>query len=115
MAYTCAGVLQGNHAAAQKRRSILILSSSTHTNSERVPHVRTSVRGSIKTGRSPIKGLSFHWFCRPPINYGLNRLCFVSGHDFSRAVNDGTIRRALAPATPAPTSLLPSREFLGGL
>jgi hypothetical protein len=24
-----------------------------------VPHVRTSVRGLIKTGRSPIKGLSF--------------------------------------------------------
>src|ERR1700742_2217470 len=29
------------------------------TNSERVPHVRTSVRGLIKKGRSPIEGLSF--------------------------------------------------------
>jgi hypothetical protein len=28
-----------------------------------VPHVRTSVRGLIKTGRSPIKGLSFSLSC----------------------------------------------------
>jgi hypothetical protein len=43
-----------------------------HTHkSERVPHVRTSVRGVKKTGRSPIKGLSFplsqHWFSRKSV------------------------------------------------
>jgi hypothetical protein len=38
---------------------VLVIHSSTHIHSERVPHVRTSVRGLIKTGRSPIKGLCF--------------------------------------------------------
>jgi hypothetical protein len=37
------------------KRNFLEIHSSTHTNSERVPHVRTSVRGLIKTGRSPSK------------------------------------------------------------
>jgi len=37
----------------------VVLPSSPHPNSVRVPHVRTSVRRSTKTGRSPIKGLSF--------------------------------------------------------
>ena len=32
--------------------------SSPYTNSVWVPHVRTSVRGLIKTGRSPIKALT---------------------------------------------------------
>ena len=32
------------------------------TNSVRVPHVRTSVRGATKTGRTPIKALSFSLF-----------------------------------------------------
>ena len=33
--------------------------STPQTHTAGVPHVRTSVRGLIKTGRSPIKGLSF--------------------------------------------------------
>jgi hypothetical protein len=41
------------------KRSFLEIHSSTHTNSERVPHVRTSVRGLIKTGRSPSKVFLF--------------------------------------------------------
>jgi hypothetical protein len=40
-------------------KSVLVIYSSVRPSSERVPHVRTSVRGLIKTGRSPIKGLSF--------------------------------------------------------
>ena len=39
--------------------SVLVIHSFTQTNTGRVPHVRTSVRGLSKTGRSPIKGLSF--------------------------------------------------------
>ena len=37
----------------------MVIPSSPRPNSVRVPHVRTSVRGLIKTGRSPIKALSF--------------------------------------------------------
>jgi hypothetical protein len=39
-------------------RSVQRIHSYTHINSGRVPHVRTSERGLMKTGRSPIKGLS---------------------------------------------------------
>jgi hypothetical protein len=38
---------------------VLAIHTPPHTDSGRVPHVRTSVRGLSKTGRSPIKGLSF--------------------------------------------------------
>jgi hypothetical protein len=41
------------------KRKVLLIRYSIQINTERVPHVRTSVRGLIKTGRSPIKGLSF--------------------------------------------------------
>ena len=41
------------------KSSVLVTNFSAHCDSGRVPHVRTSVRGSTKTGRSPIKGLSF--------------------------------------------------------
>ena len=37
----------------------VVIHSSPPTNSVRVPLVRTSVRGLSKTGRSPIKALSF--------------------------------------------------------
>jgi hypothetical protein len=37
------------------KRSFLVIHSFTRTNSGRVPHVRTSVRGLRKTGRSPSK------------------------------------------------------------
>ena len=43
----------------------VVIHSSPHTNSVRVPHVRTSVRGLTKTGRSPIKALSFLPRCAP--------------------------------------------------
>src|SRR5271165_6484475 len=33
--------------------------------------------------------------------------CFVSGHDFSRAINDLEICRALAPASPARSQIFP--------
>ena len=36
----------------------VVIHSHPHTNSVWVPHVRTSVRGLIKTGRSPIKALT---------------------------------------------------------
>jgi peptidyl-prolyl cis-trans isomerase SurA len=50
----------GNFADPQRVTiSVLGLRFSAHANSERVPHVRTSVRGLGKLGRSPIKGLSF--------------------------------------------------------
>jgi hypothetical protein len=38
---------------------VLAIHTPPHTDSGRVPHVHTSVRGLSKTGRSPIKGLSF--------------------------------------------------------
>jgi hypothetical protein len=38
--------------------SVLVIQLFLHTNSERVPHVRTSVRGLRKLGRSPLQGLS---------------------------------------------------------
>ena len=40
----------------------VVIHSSPHTDSVWVPRVRTSVRGSTKTGRSPIKALSFSLF-----------------------------------------------------
>ena len=42
-----------------KMKRGVVIHSSPPTHSVRVPHVRTSVRGIRKTGRSPIKALSF--------------------------------------------------------
>jgi hypothetical protein len=46
------------------KRIVLTIHSFARTNSERVPHVRTSVRGLRKLGRSPNKGLSFRFPAR---------------------------------------------------
>jgi len=50
----------------------LVIHSSPHTDSVWVPHVRTSVRGSTKTGRSPIKALSFSLFVTTKIGCNIS-------------------------------------------
>jgi hypothetical protein len=46
------------HRPKVRMKRGLVIRSSAHTNSVWVPHVRASVRGLIKTGRSPIKALT---------------------------------------------------------
>jgi hypothetical protein len=58
---TCAALRKVSHRFHRptvRMKRGLVIHSSAHTNSVWVPHVRTSVRGLIKTGRSPIKALT---------------------------------------------------------
>ena len=74
----------------------LVIPSSPHTNSVWVPHVRTGVRGLSKTGRSPIKALSFSLFrdqqCSGALSFAIlakdriSRVCGGRSSGWSRGI-----------------------------